>query len=211
MPPSLTERQAQVLQFIRGYLADHGFPPTQREIMRRFKMKSTRGVARHLEALEKKGHLTRLHRGARALAVQGPARGIPVIGKVAAGQPILATENVEERIDLNRSFARWRDAFFLKIKGDSMIQAGILEGDYLLVKPQPTAETGEIVVALLNGEATVKRFSKKGDRILLHSANPAYAPIEITQRSGDFRIIGKAIAVVRSLTAPMIRFETVRD
>ena len=203
MPQPLTDRQAQVLQFITGYLADHGFPPTQREIMRRFKMKSTRGVARHLEALEKKGHLSRPHRGARALDVQGSSKGIPVIGKVAAGQPILAVENIEGRIDLHRSFARWRDAFLLKVKGDSMIQAGILEGDFLLVKPQPSAEAGEVVVALLNGEATVKRFEKKGDRILLHSANPAYRPIEVTQRSGDFRIIGKAVAVIRSLAAPI--------
>ncbi|MDC4203905.1 MAG: transcriptional repressor LexA [Candidatus Manganitrophus sp.] len=161
MPQPLTDRQAQVLQFITGYLADHGFPPTQREIMRRFKMKSTRGVARHLEALEKKGHLSRPHRGARALELRGATRGIPVIGKVAAGEPILATENIEGRIDLNRSLARWKDAFLLKVKGDSMIQAGILEGDYLLVKPQPGAEEGEIVIALLNGEATVKRFEKK--------------------------------------------------
>lgn len=203
MPPLLTDRQAQVLQFITGYLADHGFPPTQREIMRRFKMKSTRGVARHLEALEKKGHLSRSHRGARALELRGATRGIPVIGKVAAGEPILATENIEGRIDLNRSLARWKDAFLLKVKGDSMIQAGILEGDYLLVKPQPSAEEGEIVIALLNGEATVKRFEKKGERILLHSANPAYRPIEVTPQSGDFRIVGKAVAVIRSLESPI--------
>ncbi|WDT81974.1 MAG: transcriptional repressor LexA [Candidatus Manganitrophus sp.] len=203
MPQPLTDRQAQVLQFITGYLADHGFPPTQREIMRRFKMKSTRGVARHLEALEKKGHLSRPHRGARALELRGATRGIPVIGKVAAGEPILATENIEGRIDLNRSLARWKDAFLLKVKGDSMIQAGILEGDYLLVKPQPGAEEGEIVIALLNGEATVKRFEKKGERILLHSANPAYRPIEVTPQSGDFRIVGKAVAVIRSLESPI--------
>lgn len=203
MPPLLTDRQAQVLQFITGYLADHGFPPTQREIMRRFKMKSTRGVARHLEALEKKGHLSRSHRGARALELRGATRGIPVVGKVAAGEPILATENIEGRIDLNRSLARWKDAFLLKVKGDSMIQVGILEGDYLLVKPQPGAEEGEIVIALLNGEATVKRFEKKGERILLHSANPAYRPIEVTPQSGDFRIVGKAVAVIRSLESPI--------
>lgn len=203
MNRSLTERQSEILQFITDSISDRGFPPTQREIMRRFKMKSTRGVARHLEALEKKGCLTR-SRGARAIELHGPARGIPVIGKVAAGQPILATENIEGRIDLHRSLVRWRDAFFLKVKGESMIQAGILEGDYLLVKPQPTAETGEIVVALINGEATVKRFAKKGERILLHSANPAYAPIEVTQRSGDFRIIGKAVAVIRSLAASLL-------
>lgn len=204
MPQSLTDRQAQILQFITGYLADHGFPPTQREIMRQFKIKSTRGVARHLEALEKKGHLSRPHRGARALEVHGSPRGFPLVGKVAAGRPILAVENIEGRIDLNRSLARWKDAFLLKVKGDSMVQAGILEGDYLLVNPQPNAEAGEIVVALLNGEATVKRFEKKGDRILLHSANPAYRPIEVTRQSGDFRIIGKAVAVIRSLAAPIV-------
>jgi repressor LexA len=203
MNPPLTDRQAEILQFITSSISDHGFPPTQREIMRRFKIKSTRGVARHLEALEKKEYLTR-SRKARGLEVHGRLKGIPVVGKVAAGQPILAIENIEGRIDLNRSVGRWKDVFFLKIKGESMIQAGILEGDYLLVKPQPTAETGEIVVALIGGEATVKRFAKKGDRVLLHSANPAYPPIEVTQRSGDFRIIGKAVAVFRSLAAQIL-------
>ena len=203
MGPSLTDRQSKVLQFITGSLSDRGFPPTQREIMRHFKIKSTRGVARHLEALEKKGYLTR-SRGARAIEVLGLSKGIPVVGKVAAGQPILAIENIEARIDLNRSFARWKDGFFLKVKGESMIQAGIFDGDYLLVKPQPSAETGEIVVALVNGEATVKRFEKKGDRVLLHAANPAYRPIEVTSKSGDFRIVGKAMAVVRSLALSMI-------
>lgn len=203
MGPSLTDRQSKVLQFITGSLSDRGFPPTQREIMRHFKIKSTRGVARHLEALEKKGYLAR-SRGARAIEVLGLSKGIPVVGKVAAGQPILAIENVEARIDLNRSFARWKDGFFLKVKGESMIQAGIFDGDYLLVKPQPSAETGEIVVALVNGEATVKRFEKKGERVLLHAANPAYRPIEVTSKSGDFRIVGKAMAVVRSLALSMI-------
>lgn len=199
MTHPLTERQTKVLQFIAGYIADHGYPPTQREIMRRFKMKSTRGVARHLEALEKKGHLTRSPGEARALEVHGLSQGIPVIGRVAAGQPILAVENVEGRIDLSRGVARWKDAFFLKVKGESMTGAGILEGDYLLVKPQPAAEKGEIVVALLNGETTVKRYAREGERVLLHAANPAYPPIEITKGSGEFRIIGKVMALFRSL------------
>lgn len=203
MPETLTDRQSQIFQFITGYLSERGFPPTHREIMRRFKMKSTRGVARHLETLEKKGYLTR-SRGARALEVHGLSKGIPVIGKVAAGAPILAIENIEARIDLNRTFARGRDLFFLKVKGESMIQAGILEGDYLLIKSQANAETGEIVVALVNGEATVKRFEKKRERILLHAANPAFPPIEITSKSGDFRIVGKAIAVIRSLSYPTL-------
>lgn len=203
MLPSLTDRQSKVLQFITDSLSDRGFPPTQREIMRHFKIKSTRGVARHLEALEKKGYLAR-SRGARAIEVRFPSKGIPVVGKVAAGQPILAIENIEARIDLNRSFARWKDGFFLRVKGESMIQAGIFDGDYLLVKPQPSAETGEIVVALVNGEATVKRFGKKGERVLLHAANPAYRPIEITSKSGDFRIVGKAMAVVRSLALSIL-------
>lgn len=200
----LTERQSKILQFITGYIADHGYPPTQREIMRRFKMKSTRGVARHLEALEKKGYLTRSPGEARALEVHGLSQGIPVIGKVAAGQPILAVENVEGRIDLSRGVARWKDTFFLKVKGESMTGAGILEGDYLLVKPQPTAAEGEIVVALINEETTVKRYVRKGERVFLSPANPAYPPIEVTKGSGDFRIIGKAVAVFRSLVGPLL-------
>jgi len=202
MTRPLTDRQAQVLQFITGYLSDHGYPPTQREIMRRFKIKSTKGVDRHLEALEKKGYLTRTRRGARALEVHGlsQSRGIPVVGKVAAGQPILAEENLEGTLALDRKVARWKDAFFLKVKGDSMIEAGIFDGDYVLVKPQSGAEGGDTVVAMINGEATVKRLVKKKDGIRLEAANPAYSPIEITEKSGESKIIGKVMAVFRSLT-----------
>jgi repressor LexA len=201
----LTDRQAQVLRYITDYLTDHGYPPTQREIMKRFKIKSTKGVDRHLEALEKKGYLTRTRKGARALEVHGlsQTRGIPVVGKVAAGRPILAIENIEGTLALDRKVVRWKDAFFLKVKGDSMIEAGILNGDYVLVKPQPTAEDEDIVVAIMNGEATVKRFVRKEDRILLEAANPDYPPIEITGKSGELRIIGKVMAVFRSLTGPL--------
>jgi len=202
MTRPLTDRQAQVLQFITGYLSDHGYPPTQREIMRRFKIKSTKGVDRHLEALEKKGYLTRTRRGARALEVHGlsQSRGIPVVGRVAAGQPILAEENIEATLALDRKVACWKDAFFLKVKGDSMIEAGIFDGDYVLVRPQPGAEGGDTVVAMINGEATVKRLVKKKERIVLEAANPVYAPIEITEKSGESKIIGKVVAVFRSLT-----------
>jgi len=207
---SLTTRQNQVLQFITGYLSDHGYPPTQREIMTRFSIRSTRGVARHLEALEKKGHLTRAPQGARAIEVHGVShsRGIPVLGKVAAGQPILAEEHLEGTLAVDRKVARWKDAFFLKVKGDSMIEAGIFDGDYVLVKPQPAAEDGEIVVALIpgaaGGEATVKRLVKQRGRLLLKAANPAYAPIELSEKSGECRIIGKVVMVVRSLTGPIV-------
>ena len=209
-PRPLTPRQAQVLQFITGHLSDHGYPPTQREIMQRFKIKSTKGVARHLDALEKKGHLTRTHRGARAIEIHGlsQSRGIPVVGRVAAGQPILAEEHLEGTLAIDRKIARWKDAFFLKVKGDSMIEAGIFDGDYVLVKPQPTGEDGEIVVALIpaaaGGEATVKRLVKKRERIFLAAANPAYVPIELSEKSGECRIIGKVVMVVRSLTGPIV-------
>ena len=201
----LTDRQAQVLRYITDYLTDHGYPPTQREIMKRFKIKSTKGVDRHLEALEKKGYLTRTRKGARALEVHGlsQTRGIPVVGKVAAGRPILAIENIEGTLALDRKMVRWKEAFFLKVKGDSMIEAGILNGDYVLVKPQPVAEDEDIVVAIMNGEATVKRFVRKEDRILLEAANPDYPPIEMTGKSGELRIIGKVMAVFRSLTGPL--------
>jgi repressor LexA len=191
------------------YLTDHGYPPTQREIMKRFKIKSTKGVDRHLEALEKKGYITRTHKGARAIEIHGlsQSRGIPVVGKVAAGQPILAVENLEGTLALDQKVARWKDAFFLKVKGDSMTGAGIFHGDYVLVKPQPAAENGDTVVAMIEstsgGEATVKRFVKKRDRILLEAANPAYPSIDVSEKSGEFKIIGKVIAVFRSLIGPL--------
>ncbi|MGB3940758.1 MAG: transcriptional repressor LexA [Candidatus Manganitrophaceae bacterium] len=198
----MTERQAEMLRFIGDYLADHGYPPTQREMMRRFQIKSTRGVARHLEALQKKGYLIR-GEGARAIEIHPSSQGIPIIGKVAAGRPIQAIENIEGRIDLSRILTRWKGAFFLRVKGESMIGEGIFEGDYLLVKPQATVETGTVAVVLLSGEAAVKRFAREGEKIVLHSANPAYPPIEVTRGSGDFRIVGKVVAVFRSLIGPL--------
>lgn len=205
-PRPLTDRQARILQYLGDYIAQHGYPPTQREIMRRFRMKSTQGVARHFDALEKKGHLSRTPRGARALELTGRSaeRGIPIVGKVAAGLPILAVENLEGALALDGRVAPWNDTFFLRVKGDSMIEAGIAEGDLLLVKPQETADNGDIVVALLNSEATVKRVVKHADRVVLHAANPAYPPIEVTKGSGEFRIIGKAMALFRSLSGSLM-------
>ena len=197
----LTDRQAQVLGFITDYIVGHGYPPAQREIMRRFGIRSTRGVSRHLEALEKKGCLART-RGARALTVNGlsSSRRIPIVGRVAAGQPILALENIEGTLAIDPRVVPWDGAFFLKVRGDSMIEAGIQDGDFVLVRPQSEAEKGEIVVAIVNDEATVKRFVKKGDRIELHPANPAYSPIEVTEKSGAFQIVGKVVALFRSMT-----------
>lgn len=200
MTQPLTDRQAQVLGFIKDYITKHGYPPARREIMRRFRMRSTRGVDRHLEALEKKGHLS-CGRGARALTVNGlgTIRKIPIIGRVAAGQPILALENIEGTLAIDPKVVPWDGAFFLKVRGDSMVGAGIQDGDFVLVRPKTDAESGEIVVAVIEGEATVKRFTRKDNRIELEAANPAYAPIVVAAGSGEFRIVGKVVALFRSM------------
>ncbi len=205
MTRPLTDRQAQVLGFITDYITKHGYPPVQREIMRRFRMRSTRGVNRHLEALEKKGYLTRTHRGARALTVHGfsSSREVPIVGRVAAGRPILAVENIEGTLAIDPKVVPWDGAFFLKVRGDSMVEAGIQDRDFVLVRPQSEAERGDIVVALINDEATVKRFVRKGNHIELHAANPAYPPIVVTARSGEFQIVGKVMALFRSMTGPL--------
>jgi repressor LexA len=201
MTQPLTDRQARVLGFISDYIAKHGYPPAQREIMRRFRIKSTRGVDRHLSALEKKGYLAR-NRGARAMALHGlcHSRRIPVVGRVAAGRPILAVENIEGTLAIDPKIVPWDGAFFLKVRGDSMTGAGIMDRDFVLVRPQTQAEKGEIVVAILEGEATVKRFMRKGNRIELHAENPAYPPIVVTGENGEFRIVGKVVALFRSMT-----------
>ncbi len=198
IPEDLTERQADVLEFITNHAASRGYPPTRREICARFGIRSTRGVGRHIEALEKKGYLTRTPKGARAIALsRAPqSRAVPIVGRVAAGRPILAVENIEGTIALDRTVARWKDAFLLKVRGDSMENAGILDGDYVLVKPQASADPQDIVVALIGDEATVKRLIQKDGEIFLKPENPRYEPIRLTSRE-PVRILGKVAAVFR--------------
>ncbi len=195
----LTEKQKAVLELIRKTIEAQGYPPSLREIASHFQMVGTRGVEKHLLALEKKGYI-RKGRGARALEVVGLkySRSVPILGKVAAGQPILAEENRLGTLMVDPSIARWDDAFLLKVKGESMIDAGILDGDLVLVKPQPDAESGEIVVAMVEGEATVKRLIKKRNAVTLQPENPAFFPIVMTGENGILQILGKVIGLIRS-------------
>lgn len=197
MRNALTERQRQVLNFLKEHVSEKGYPPTVREVAQNLGVKWTKGVEKHFQALEKKGYIKRSS-GARTLEIEGFSRGrsVPVIGTIAAGKPILAEENIERTLTLDKDLAPWKDTYLLKVEGDSMKEAGILDGDYVLVRPQPTAEKGEIVAALIQDDATVKYFSSEGNRIVLRSANPDFEDI-ILNGDDEFKILGKVMLVLR--------------
>jgi len=200
----LTARQRQVLDFITLYINDHSFPPTIREIQSHFGLKSTKGVKDHIDRLVDKGFLRRTDGAARALEVVSsgripPVTGVPLVGSVAAGLPLLAEQNILEYLPVSKKTARSDGMFMLRVKGDSMTGAAILEGDLVLVRPQPFVEQGEIAVVLLDDEATVKRFYRRGNSIELHAENPSYAPIICNNDGSDVRVLGKVTAVFREL------------
>lgn len=202
MLSALTPKQKQIYEFLLKNIRERGYAPSIPEIGRRFKIASTNGVSDHLKALEKKGYIRRI--GKRALEISTPlgrpiftdAREVPILGRVAAGRPLLTEENFEGFLTVAGEMARGK-VFALQVKGDSMIEAGILDGDCVIVKCQETAENGEIVCALIDGEATLKRFYKKGDAVTLRAENKNYAPITVSQ--GEFRILGKVIGLTRKL------------
>ena len=198
----LTKRQEQVLEFIRAYIRENGYPPSVRDIGEEFGL-SPATVHDHLKALERKGYLDKKPNRSRSLSVTKQDRDhrtpseVPVIGRVAAGSPILAEENVEDVVRLPDGWAP-AGSFLLKVQGDSMVNAHILDGDYVLVRPQKTAANGEIVVALIDDEATVKRFYKKAKRIELRAENPAYEPIEVHRSDArSIGLVGKVVGVFR--------------
>lgn len=200
MKKKLTSRQATILKYIQKVIEDRGYPPSVREIGEAVGLKSSSTVHTHLVNLEKKGYIRRDPTKPRAIEVlknKPSVVQVPVVGRVAAGKPILAIENIESTFPLPTSFLKSKkDVFMLTTKGDSMINAGIYDGDYLVVCQQQTAEDGDIVVALLNGEdATVKRFFKEEDSIRLQPENDLMEPI----RSKDVMILGKVIGVFRKL------------
>lgn len=215
MDPNLTDRQREILDFIQGYHAEHEYFPSLREIGAHFKV-SIGTVQTHLDYLKRKGALSWDKGKPRALTIgatykedpqQQYEKGlssilesfvkVPILGSVSAGPGLLAQENVEDTLTLPRNFLRYQsgDVFGLKVKGDSMMGAGILEGDLVLVRMQKTAEEGEIVVSLLGEEATVKYFQRRPDGIYLVSANPAYAPRKV---GDDFQILGKVVSLMRT-------------
>ena len=198
----LTKRQERVLKFIQEEIRRKRIPPSVREIGSAFGISSPRGVTRHLEALEKKGFIQRgrIARGIRVLtdAVEDLVQ-LPLVGRIAAGRPLLAEENLEGSLAVDQRFVPSGTCFCLKVKGESMVGAGILDGDFLIVRQQSTAENGEIVVALLGDEATVKRFYKEKGKIRLQPENPLLEPIFITKKKSDVAILGKVVGVFRKI------------
>ena len=200
----LTDRQQQVLHYIRQSIHDRGYPPTLREIGAHMGIRSTNGVNDHLRALEKKGYLHRedlKSRALRPLFTEDNVVEVPVLGRVAAGQPMLAVHNYEDTVKIDRFFiGQNREVFALRVKGESMIEAGIFDGDYVFVRKQLKAAPGEVVVAMIEDEATVKRYYPEGDTIRFQPANAAMSPILVRKR--DFRsvdLLGVVIGVYRKL------------
>ncbi len=199
----LTGKQLEVLEFIKSELYNKGYPPSVREICEAVNLKSTSTVHGHLERLEKKGLIRRDPTKPRAieildnspLSIARDLIEVPIVGKVTAGQPILAVENIEDSFPLPADFLRGDDSFILIVKGESMMDAGILDGDYVVVKQQNYANNGEIVVALIEDEATVKRFYKETDHIRLQPENSFMQPIIVK----DVAILGKVTGVFRRL------------
>ena len=214
MKNKLTDRQEDILIFIQQFTAENGYPPTLREIGKHFQISSTFGVKRHLEALVKKGHINIESNASRGISMikknqdefpetsfneESMFLKIPVVGRVAAGLPITAIENMEGSLVVDPTFLKKaEDAFALRIRGDSMINAGINDGDLVIVSPNEEARNGDIIVAMLNDEATVKRFELIDKKIKLIAENSAYSPIEIKSED-NFNLVGKVKGVVRWL------------
>ncbi len=203
MKNRITERQQDIFEFIRTTLAARGIPPSMREIGAKFGIRSTNGVEGHLAALERHGLINREPGKSRSISLQSrkrPASTIPILGKVAAGMPVLSPENREGEVMVDLSLFSLRSShniFALKVRGESMVNAHIMNGDILLVRAQSVAQNGDIVVALTDGEATVKRFYAEKNRIRLQPENTEMKPIYVER--GEFRILGKAVGVIRKI------------
>jgi repressor LexA len=206
----LTERQGEILKFIILNKEKFGYPPSIPEIQRKFSFKSPNAVQDHLKALERKGYISRHAHKARGIEIlvhtasnennRNNALQIPIVGEISAGRPILAQENIEGTIVIDKSIIKNSNGnFALRVKGDSMINAGILDGDYVIVSQQPDAEQGDIIVALIEDEATIKRFYKEKNRIRLQPENDTMEPIIIKTDENNVRIIGKIKGVIRKI------------
>jgi repressor LexA len=217
----LTETQQKVFNFLKDFLGNHGYPPTLREVASHFGLKGPRGPQKTLQILERKGYVHKTPGGSRAIEILRPkmssrhgglpyAKGverpvplptfsIPIVGRVTAGEPILAIENIEGYVNLDRTLVSSENVFLLRVEGDSMIEAHIQDGDFALVQPQSHAENGEIVVALIDDEATIKRIFKQRDFIRLEPANPKMEPIVIKKGEKKVSIVGKVVGIFRKL------------
>jgi repressor LexA len=197
----LTARQQQVLTFITAHIDNNGYPPSQREIAAHLQVSGTLPVAKHLVALEKKGYINRLavNRGLSLTHPLSRSIALPIAGSVRAGQLSPAIEDIQGYFAVDHLAVKGSDCFFLRVSGDSMIGAGIFDGDLALVRPQPVAVNKDTVVAMVAGETTLKWFYREADHIRLQPANPNMEAIIIRPGDGDFSIIGKVIGVYRCL------------
>jgi repressor LexA len=200
----MNKRSQDILTFIQRFQRERGYPPTIREIGDAFRIASTNGVRYHLQRLERDGHFRRTSKLSRGIVLSGPtgpmraAVGIRILGRVAAGQPTLAEESFEGRLEPGDLFGDPSGLFALRVRGDSMIEAGIFEHDYVIVRQQETASAGDIIVALVEDEATVKYYQPRKDRIELLPANRGHKPI-VVDRDKEFRILGVVRGVMRTL------------
>ena len=195
----LTEKQELIYSFIKDKIRDSGFPPTIREIGEKFNI-TVKGAYDHIKAIEKKGYIKTEQNKSRAILVlddeqiHAPSLAVPLVGRIAAGSPLLAQENIEEYLSFPQSAFGKGEFFALLVKGDSMINAGIFDGDTAIIKKQNTANNGDIVAALIDDEATLKRFKKENSTVKLIAENPAYKPIV----PDNLMILGKLTAVFRT-------------
>jgi repressor LexA len=202
---NLTHRQREILDFVKGFILESGYPPSVREIGRHFDI-YPRAAFDHLKALERKGYLRRRQTKSRGIEVLNfterrpgiSIREVPVLGRVAAGKPTLAVENIEDVVPLARDWAEGQEVFLLQVKGESM-SPYILPGDYVLVRCQPSADNGDVVVALIDDEATVKRFFLKGGEVLLKPDNEAWEVVAVREGGRSFQILGKVIGIFRRM------------
>jgi repressor LexA len=200
MVQGLTDRQREILDFIVRWVEEQGFPPTLQEIAGKFRFASVNAVRDHLKALERKGYLRRRAGASRSLTLEPaalPPRGRPIVGTVPAGTPIMAEENFEGYLDLNEYFGRGEGTFLLRVRGESMIEAGIHDGDIAVVRYQNEVAGGEIGVAFIDGEATVKRIFPEKGGWRLQPENTSLAPIHVRAGEEEFCIAGKVIGVIR--------------
>jgi repressor LexA len=217
----LTPTQEKLFNFLRNFRLERGFPPTLREIASHFGLKGPRGPQKTIQILERKGYLRKKPGESRAIEILKPRRSrrrlrlpyqrgygrattaltisLPIVGRVTAGEPILAIENIEGYVTLDRTLVSSGNVFLLRVEGDSMIEAHIQDGDFALVQPQSHAENGEIVVALIDDEATIKRIFKQRDFIRLEPANPKMEPIVIKKGEKKVTLVGKVVGIFRKL------------
>jgi repressor LexA len=197
---TLTARQAEILELIRSYIEEEGCPPTRAEIAATLGFRSANAAEDHLRALQRKGYIEMIpgsSRGIRLLDEEAEEYGLPVVGRVAAGEPILAEQNIEDYCPLEGDAFHPRADYLLRVRGDSMQDIGIHDGDLLAVHRTPRAENGQVVVARLDDDVTVKRFRQRGSIVRLIAENPAYEPIRVDLREQDLYIEGLAVGVLR--------------